>query len=162
MLTHQERMELAIKFNQERRAGVFAGRIATRDKLILDELSPEEIAQLVSIYPSWDSFIGKPLKDGTVPGETQDIVSHQGTLYKVTQGHTAQADWSPDVAVSLFTSFTPVGTIAEWKQPTGGHDAYQIGDKVMYKTKVWTSKINANTTVPDGDEPYNRYWEPQA
>ncbi len=51
--------------------------------------------------------------------------------------------------------------ILEWKQPTGAHDAYQTGDQVLYNGRVWTSKIDANTTVPDGDEPYNRYWEPE-
>ena len=48
----------------------------------------------------------------------------------------------------------------EWKQPTGGHDAYQIGDRVRYNGADYESKINANTTKPDGDIPYNRYWKP--
>lgn len=48
----------------------------------------------------------------------------------------------------------------EWIQPTGAHDAYQAGDIVTYEGQAWISKIDANTTVPDGDEPHNRYWEP--
>lgn len=50
-----------------------------------------------------------------------------------------------------------------WVQPTGAHDAYALGDIVHYPTisdGLWRSKINANVTVPDGDVPYNRYWEP--
>jgi hypothetical protein len=50
-----------------------------------------------------------------------------------------------------------------WQQPTGAHDAYQIGDIVWYPDtngQLWISKINANVTVPDGDVPYNRYWAP--
>lgn len=50
-----------------------------------------------------------------------------------------------------------------WKRPTGAHDAYAIGDIVHYPTAsdpLWISKIVGNTTVPDGDIPYNRYWEP--
>lgn len=50
-----------------------------------------------------------------------------------------------------------------WVQPTGAHDAYGIGDIVHYPTVedgLWRSKIAGNTTVPDGDIPYNRYWEP--
>ena len=35
-------------------------------------------------------------------------------------------------------------------------------DRVIYKDKIWTSKIDANTTIPDGDEPYNRYWGPES
>jgi len=30
---------------------------------------------------------------------------------------------------------------------------------VQYDSQVWESKIDANTTVPDGDVPYNRYWD---
>ena len=37
-------------------------------------------------------------------------------------------------------------------------ETFKIGDRVTYKGVVWTSKINANVTVPDGDVPYNRYW----
>jgi len=50
-----------------------------------------------------------------------------------------------------------------WVQPTGAHDAYNMDDIVWFPTEgstLYISKINANVTVPDGDEPYNRYWEP--
>ena len=82
-------------------------------------------------------------------------------LWKVMQDHTSAAHWLPNEAVSLYVEVTPPGVIAEWKQPTGAHDAYQIGDKVTYNGAVWVSQINANTTVPDGDVPYNRYWKPE-
>jgi len=44
-----------------------------------------------------------------------------------------------------------------------GLHAYKIGEIVHYPDingQLWRSKINANTTKPDGDVPYNRYWEP--
>lgn len=37
----------------------------------------------------------------------------------------------------------------EWKQPTGGHDAYKIGDRVTYNGKVYESVIDANVWAPD-------------
>lgn len=51
-------------------------------------------------------------------------------------------------------------TAKTWKPVTGAHDAYTKGDIVIYKGANWISKIDANVTVPDGDMPYNRYWEP--
>ncbi len=138
-LTHEERMIRAVRFNEERKAGIFAGRIATRDKLILGELSDEEIAQLVSIYPAWE--VGVDYK-------IDDVIAYQGTLFKVIQEHTAQADWTPDVADSLFTSFTPIGTIADWVQPEGGHDAYPLGAKVKHNEQIWVSTVADNVWEP--------------
>ena len=40
-------------------------------------------------------------------------------------------------------------TIAEWKQPTGAHDAYMIGDKVTYGAKVYESLLDSNVWSPD-------------
>lgn len=37
----------------------------------------------------------------------------------------------------------------EFVQPTGGHDAYKIGDRVTYKGKVYESTINGNVWTPD-------------
>lgn len=34
-------------------------------------------------------------------------------------------------------------------QPTGGHDAYKIGDKVSYNDAVWESVIDNNVWSPD-------------
>lgn len=39
--------------------------------------------------------------------------------------------------------------VPQWVQPTGGHDAYKIGDRVAYNGAVWESLINANSWSPD-------------
>ena len=84
--------------------------------------------------------------------------------YEVIQSHQTQSDWTPNIANTLWKVYEETGSdIPVWKQPTGAHDAYQIGDQVYYPTindAVYESKINANTTNPIGDVPYNRYWEP--
>lgn len=41
-------------------------------------------------------------------------------------------------------------------QPTGGHDAYNIGDRVTYNGKVYESTINANVWAPDA---YPKGWK---
>jgi len=110
------------------------------------------------IYPLWKSGIAVKV------GEKYNAFS--GTdlkLYKVNQAHTTQDNWQPSVTQALFTEIAPAGTIPKWKQPTGAQDAYAIGDKVYYVEigeQIWQSKIAANTTVPNGDIPFNRYWQP--
>lgn len=37
---------------------------------------------------------------------------------------------------------------AEWVQPTGGHDAYNTGDRVMFEGAMWESVIDGNTWSP--------------
>lgn len=46
--------------------------------------------------------------------------------------------------------------IAEWVQPTGSHNAYNIGDVVLFNGGVYKSKINANTWSPTA---YPQGWE---
>lgn len=76
-------------------------------------------------------------------------VSYNGELYRCIQGHKSQADWSPDVAVSLWVAISdPAEEWPEWKQPSGAHDAYQTGDKVSHEDKHWISDIDANVYEP--------------
>lgn len=152
MLTHEQRMERAVRFNRERRASRKAGQIATRELIREDALTPEELQELVFLYPEYKiDFLYKVGK----------IFHFKGILYEVIQEHTSQEDWKPNELPALYKRTIPDDVIPEWIQPTGAHDAYNIGDKVIYNGIIWVSKIDANTTVPDGDEPHNRYWEPE-
>ena len=79
-------------------------------------------------------------------------IQYEGKLYRVVQAHTSQVDWTPDVATSLFTEVAKPGEIPVWKQPTGSHDTYQIGDKVWYpdvNTTIYICTINNNSWAPD-------------
>lgn len=85
--------------------------------------------------------------------------SENNKFYKVLQDHTSQdsPDRMPDVAVSLYVEIPdPSIEWPEWKQPTGAHDAYSIGDKVSYNKEHYISQIDGNTTVPGSDE---RWWK---
>lgn len=64
------------------------------------------------------------------------------------QAHTSQTDWTPDIVPALFTRKTPAGVIPDWVQPTGAHDAYNIGDRVTFNGQVYESLINANVWSP--------------
>jgi hypothetical protein len=70
---------------------------------------------------------------------------------------------TPDLVPAIWTKIHTGEDYPVWVQPTGAHDAYATGVIVHYPTLedgLWINKINANTTKPDGDIPYNRYWEP--
>ena len=73
---------------------------------------------------------------------------HNNILYEVIQGHTTQPDWEPQATPALWKVATPISLIAEWKQPTGAHDAYKKGDKVLFNGSTYESLIDANVWSP--------------
>lgn len=102
---------------------------------------PDEQAILIpSVFPTWDS---------TATYRTGDRVQCGELLYKCLQSHTAQADWTPDAAVSLWVRIDdPAEEWPEWRQPQGAHDAYALGAKVSHNGKHWTSDVAANVWEP--------------
>lgn len=138
-MTHEERLALAIEMNTCLSAIRQAGQIATRDLIKADSLSTDEILGLIDLYPKWES--GKVYL-------LDDLIAYDNGLYQVIQTHTSQADWTPDVVPALFTRKTPAGVIPDWVQPTGAHDAYNIGDRVTFNGQVYESLINANVWSP--------------
>lgn len=95
-----------------------------------------------ALYPQWD-------------GESHsytagDRVLYNGTLYKVVEAHTSQADWTPDKAPSLFAQVLPGqdGTVGEWKQPDSTNP-YMKGDRVTYKGHTYESTADNNVWAPD-------------
>ena len=120
-------------------------RTAMRKFVRIDELEPEDIADLVGLYDPW-------IADAAVA--VGDIRSYDGKLYKVVQAHTTQADWTPDVTPALWTEIAPPETedgeeiVPDFVQPTGAHDAYKTGDKVLFEGKIYESTIDANTWSP--------------
>ena len=80
---------------------------------------------------------------------TGDRVQYNGLLYKCLQSHTAQADWTPDTAVSLWVKVDdPAIEWPEWRQPTGATDAYRVGAKVSHNEKHWISDVDSNVWEP--------------
>jgi len=138
-MTFEEKLELARKFNKQIIAGKKAGQIATKNMILNNEIPEEELKDLVALYPEFEVAVSY---------EIGDIIQYQNKLYEVIQAHTSQADWTPDISTSLFTSKMPSGVIPEWTQPTGAHDAYNIGDKVTFEGQVYESTIDANTYSP--------------
>ena len=62
--------------------------------------------------------------------------------------------WEP--GVSGWREVVEEGATPEWVQPTGAHDAYQTGDRVMFEGAEYKSLIDGNTWSPTA---YPQGWE---
>lgn len=119
-------------------------------------LPEEQALEIATIYPVWEA--GRSYIES-------DIISY-GTnstgdpqLYKVVQGHTSKADWTPDATPALYDAFgLDDGGYPIWSQPSGAHDAYNAGDIVNYNGTLYKSLIDGNTWSPDA---YPDGWEVQ-
>ena len=76
-----------------------------------------------------------------------DRIQYNGKLYKCLQAHTSQADWTPDATQALWVVVS-IEEYPEWVQPTGAHDAYNIGDKVSYNGQQYICTTDANVYAP--------------
>lgn len=101
-------------------------------------MSDETALTGVELFPMW--AIGRAYAAG-------DRVQHGGILYKCVQAHTSQADWTPDATQALWVVVS-IEEFPEWVQPTGAHDAYNIGDKVSYNGQRYICTTDANVYAP--------------
>ena len=118
-----------------------AKEIMARYRALLDYVDDEVATSVPELFENWNS-------DGSfVKGDKR---KHNGILYKCLQNHTAQADWSPDVAPSLWVRIDdPEIEFPEWRQPTGSTDAYPLGAKVTYNGEKYVSTVENNVWKPD-------------
>lgn len=125
-------------------------------QMFAQSLGEHDAMEIATVYDPWKP--GKVYNGGEyVTYGTNAVGDPQ--LYKVIAGkpHTSQADWTPDVTASLYT---PIGLDDEgypvWSQPTGAHDAYNVGDIVDYMGVLYESQIDGNVYNPHSDE---RWWK---
>ena len=102
-------------------------------------LADEAALTGVELFPAW--VVGKAYAVG-------DRAQYNGTLYKCIQAHTSQADWMPSATPALWKTVS-LDEYPEWVQPTGAHDAYNIGDKVTYNGQHYVCTSNGNVYAPD-------------
>ena len=106
-------------------------------------LTDEQALETPLVFPRWKTNYQY------MTGDRVAYVTDEVNLYKCNLDHTSQADWTPDVAVSLWTKIAdPTQVWPEWIQPTGAHDAYSKGDKVSHNNTHWISDVDNNTWEP--------------
>lgn len=108
---------------------------------VIDEVTAGEH---LSVFAPWESNVDY------VPGNLRVYpMTGAQKLYRCIQAHRSQAEWTPDKAVSLWsTASDPAIEFPEWSQPVGAHDAYQEGDKVSHNSKHWISTCENNVWEP--------------
>lgn len=101
----------------------------------------------IDVFPNWK--VGVEYKEGF-------RLRYNEVLYKVKQPHISQADWTPNIAVSLYVRIDdPSIEWPDWLQPQGAHDAYEFGSKVSHLLKEDGSKRHWISTY-EGEN----VWEP--
>ena len=112
-------------------------------------LTDEKAMEVATVFSPWETGKSYSLGDFLTYG-VNGVGDPQ--LYKVLQSHTAQAEWSPELAVSLYAA---IGLDAHgypvWSQPTGAHDAYDMGDIVSYNGAHYQSLMDGNVYSPVSD-----------
>lgn len=131
---------------------------ATLETIVLSkDLNKEQKDNILNQY--------KPYQVGT-DYKVSDKFTYNGKVYEVIQAHRSQADWLPESTPALYKEYLNVEiqnsdgstteVVAEFKQPTGAHDTYKKGDKVLFNGKIYKSKIDNNAYSPAD---YAKGWE---
>lgn len=120
----------------------YAKELRKKIESLANTMTDEEAMDAPDLFPHWNP---------TAHYEDGDRVCYEGKLYKVKQGHDAQADWNPVDATALFAEILPgqEGTeIGEWRQPDSTNP-YNTGDRVIYNGKIYESTVDNNVWSPD-------------
>lgn len=129
----------------------YAQYVDEEQERILSILTDEQAITVADVFPEW------------IEGREYEVgyrVLYEGVLYKCIQGHTSQADWTPDAAPSVWARMLNPDpeVIPVWEQPDSTN-AYMTGDKVHYPTigdPVYESTMDNNVYSP---EAYPQGWQ---
>ncbi len=139
-----------IKAEQIQKINTQAQRIESSiDQKLLKKLLVSQIEKMPKEEAIEFRTLYKPYRVGIVLAVNERFYyPANDKLYKVIQPHTTQLDWKPDQTPALYLEVFPIEVIPNWVQPTGAHDVYNIGDKVIYNTFTWKSNVNNNVWEP--------------
>lgn len=116
-------------------------------QIFVATLDDEQALEVATVYPAWT--VGKSYAVGDIISYGNNSVGDP-QLYKVVQAHISQAQWTPDAVPSLYDAFgLDDSGYPIWAQPSGAHDAYNVGDVVNYNGTLYQSVIDGNVWSPD-------------
>lgn len=103
-------------------------------------LTDDQALTVTALYPLWDASAAYTVGQRVRCGDT---------LYKCLTAHTAQADWAPAAAPSLWARVLtdPAGAILPWERPDSTNP-YMTGDRVSHNGKTWESTVDNNVWEP--------------
>lgn len=116
--------------------------ISVKFDTVVSVLTDEQAITVQSVFPEWNEA-------GTYG--TGARVIYGDILYRCLQTHTAQSDWTPADAPSLWTrchqSEVEPTAIEEWFQPDSTNP-YNAGDIVTHNGSTWQCAIDNNVWEP--------------
>jgi len=142
--TYTDKTESELIAEAEAKAEAIDNNIETKmlkehlRKLIVFE-SDEDLLAAMELFPAWKPGISVV---------ADEVYQHNDNLYRVIQSHTTQLDWPPEIVPALFTQVAPPGTIPQWVQPQGAHDAYPINAEVIHNGQHYISTVPSNVWEP--------------
>lgn len=91
-----------------------------------ESLDDEQAVDVPALFPTWEGLIGERVEAGK-------RLFYGGRLWKVIQAHTVQAEWTPDVATSLFAEVA-----ADQEQGTIDNPIPYNGNMALEEGKYYT------------------------
>jgi hypothetical protein len=113
-----------------------------RDQVLATEPDDERLATMPDLFPAWRPWMEV---------EAGKLYQHEGKTIRAVSTHTTQPDWNPLELPALYTILgepDPGTGLPAWVQPTGAHDAYQVGAEVMHNGKAWRNTHPASAFEP--------------
>lgn len=104
-------------------------------KLLAPTLPDEDLSQVPLLVDEWAV--------GVDYVANKSVVRFEDDLYRVITSHRSQLDWTPDVALSVFSRVSRPGEIPVWKQ-----GSYTKGMKVTHNGFTWESVVDNNVWEP--------------
>lgn len=120
-------------------SAVYHADVVNNEIVSSDPVEVVERLLYVRTRPEW--WVGADVTAG-------DVWLYEGNLYRVVQSHKVEATWTPTAARALWTRYYESDETPEWVQPTGAHDAWPLGARVMFGGEVWISTLANNVWQP--------------
>ena len=111
----------------------FRSKVEAASQTIADE----NVESCVALFPHWNE---------ESEYEVGYRVQYDGVVYKCIQAHSAQAQWNPVDAVSLWAKVLN-DEIKPWERPDSTN-TYMKGDRVTFDGKTYESTIDYNSYSP--------------
>lgn len=111
----------------------FRSKVEAASQTIADE----NVESCVALFPHWNE---------ESEYEVGYRVQYDGVVYKCIQAHSAQAQWNPVDAVSLWAKVLN-DEIKPWERPDSTN-TYMNGDRVTFDGKTYESTIDYNSYSP--------------
>lgn len=128
------------------------------DNLRVDVLTEQERRQTLANAPAQADDLARRYRTATGVQDGDPWSQPQGAHDAYPEGWTVTHNGKTWVSLipanvgepgtSGWREVTDDGAPAEWVQPSGGHDAYQTGDRVTFEGAVWESVIDGNVWSP--------------